>query len=137
MRLEGSCHCGAIRFSLDSRTYYPFMRCYCSVCRKTAGGGGYASNLMGSAEGFEVTGKENLSVYQAMVPDKNNPANRIQSPARRHFCQICGSALYLLDPRWPKWVYPLASAINTPLPIPPQRTHIFTADKPSWVEIPQ
>lgn len=37
MRLEGSCHCSAVRFSLESVQPYPFMRCYCSICRKTAG----------------------------------------------------------------------------------------------------
>ena len=40
--LEGSCHCGAVRFSVKSHTPQPYMHCYCSICRKTAGGGGYA-----------------------------------------------------------------------------------------------
>jgi hypothetical protein len=44
MRLEGSCHCGAVRFRVESHTPYPYMRCYCSICRKTQGGGGYAVN---------------------------------------------------------------------------------------------
>ncbi|MGI9046838.1 MAG: GFA family protein, partial [Burkholderiales bacterium] len=40
MKLEGSCHCGAVRFRVESAHLYPFMRCYCSICRKTAGAGG-------------------------------------------------------------------------------------------------
>ena len=36
MRLEGSCRCGAISFSVDSHTPYPYQRCYCSICRKSA-----------------------------------------------------------------------------------------------------
>lgn len=47
MLLKGSCHCGAVRFSVNSLHPYPYMRCYCSICRKTAGGGGYAINLAG------------------------------------------------------------------------------------------
>ena len=43
MLLKGSCHCGAVRFSVQSETPYPYMYCYCSICRKTAGGGGYAN----------------------------------------------------------------------------------------------
>ena len=43
MRLEGSCRCSAISFSVDSHTPYPYQRCYCSICRKSAGGGGYAA----------------------------------------------------------------------------------------------
>src|SRR5262245_54401568 len=46
MRLEGSCRCGAISFSVDSHTPYPYQRCYCSICRKSAGGGGYAISIM-------------------------------------------------------------------------------------------
>jgi hypothetical protein len=38
MRLEGSCRCCAISFSVDSHTPYPYQRCYCSICRKSAGG---------------------------------------------------------------------------------------------------
>jgi hypothetical protein len=49
MKLTGSCHCGAVKFSVESKTPYPYMRCYCSICRKTAGGGGYAINIMGDA----------------------------------------------------------------------------------------
>ena len=47
MRLEGSCRCGAVKFTLDSHTPYPYQRCYCSICLKSAGGGGYAINIMG------------------------------------------------------------------------------------------
>ena len=45
MHLDGSCHCGSVKFSVRSAEPYPFMRCYCSICRKTAGGGGFAINL--------------------------------------------------------------------------------------------
>ena len=45
MRLDGSCHCGKVRFTVESAEPVPFMRCYCSICRKTAGAGGYAINL--------------------------------------------------------------------------------------------
>ena len=41
MLLEGSCHCGAIRFRVRSAHPYPFSLCYCNLCRKTGGGGGY------------------------------------------------------------------------------------------------
>ena len=47
MHLDGSCHCGAVRFSLESAHPYPYNLCYCSICRKTGGAGGYAINLGG------------------------------------------------------------------------------------------
>jgi len=45
IRLESSCHCGAVRFTVESRHPYPVNLCYCSICRKTAGVGGFAINL--------------------------------------------------------------------------------------------
>ena len=29
MHLEGSCHCGSVKFSVESNEFLPFMRCYC------------------------------------------------------------------------------------------------------------
>ncbi len=52
--LNGSCRCGAVRFSCESHTPQPYQRCYCTICRKTAGGGGYAINLMGVAASLRI-----------------------------------------------------------------------------------
>ena len=130
--LEGSCHCGAIRFRVRSSCPYPFNLCYCSICRKTGGGGGYAINLGADFESLEVEGEEHRSVYRALVRDGEREH---VSPAERSFCARCGSALWLWDPRWPELVHPLASAIDTELPVPPERTHLMLDDKPSWVEV--
>ncbi len=46
MKLKGSCHCGAVSFEVESKTPQPFMHCYCTICRKTQGGGGYTINIM-------------------------------------------------------------------------------------------
>ena len=131
LKLEGSCHCGAVRFTVMSHTPQPYMQCYCSICRKTAGGGGYAINIMGQAETLTVEGQDNMTVYRALLSDGT------RSSARRHFCKICGSALFIKDPSWPQWVYPHASAIDTPLPRPKERTHIMLDSKASWVTLPR
>ena len=34
--------------------------------------------------------------------------------------------------RWPQWVYPLASAIDSPLPVPPETVHLMLAAAPQW-----
>lgn len=135
MRLEGSCHCGAVRFAVDSHTPYPYQRCYCSICRKTAGGGGYAINIMGEAKTLKVEGRDNVTVYRVrLAPARKGRKPRL-SPARRHFCRLCGSALWLFDPRWPKLVHPFASAIDTPLPRPPERYHCSLESKAPWVQL--
>ena len=117
MLLEGSCHCQAVRFRVQSPHPYPFNLCYCSICRKTQGGGGFAINLGGEAESLEVEGREHVRIYHARLH------GGFESPAMRHFCGLCGSALWLFDPRWPELVHPFASAIDSPLPVPPERVH--------------
>jgi hypothetical protein len=133
MELKGSCHCGSVRFSLESPHPYPFNLCYCSVCRKTAGAGGYAINLSGRYKTLKATGRKFISVYRARVPDA--AGKLIRSQGRRHFCKKCGSALWLWDPRWPALVHPFASAIDTPLPVPPERTHLMLGSKANWVPV--
>ncbi len=134
MKLKGSCHCGAVRFSLDSDSPYPYQRCYCSICRKTQGGGGYAINLGGDARTLKILGQDDVSVYHAKLKRRGEQRAHT-STAQRHFCRRCGSALWLYDPEWPELVHPFASAIDTPLPTPPEHTHLLLADKAPWVEV--
>ena len=136
MQLEGSCHCGAVRFRVVSHTPYPYMRCYCSICRKTAGGGGYAINIMGEAATLSVRGEKDVAVYRARLSAAGTK-RRMRSPARRHFCVKCGSALWVSDPRWRKWVYLFASAIDTPLPKPSEEVEIMLDYAAPWVKIPK
>lgn len=127
MRLEGSCHCGAVRFSCDSPHPAPYQRCYCSICRKTAGGGGYAINIMGLTDTLEIEGEDNITVFHARTE------HGISSGERR-FCSTCGSALWVYDDAWPDLIHPFASAIDSDLPKPPNSTHLMLDFKPNWVE---
>ena len=132
MQLEGSCHCGSIKFSVESAEPVPFMRCYCSICRKTAGGGGYAINLGADHRTLKVTGKRHLRIYKATIVEGDHVRH---SSGQRHFCGLCGSALWLYDPSWPDLVHPHASAIDTPLPKPPASVHIMLGSKAPWVRV--
>jgi hypothetical protein len=134
MKLKGSCHCGAVTFSVLSHTPYPFMYCYCSICRKTAGGGGYAINIMGDAKTLKVTGRKHIGIYHARMTRRKNA--RISS-GRRHFCKKCASALWVDDPSWPELVHPFASAIDSDLPIPPERIHMMLDFAANWREVPK
>jgi hypothetical protein len=120
MQLSGSCFCGATSFSVETRTPYPYRRCYCARCRKTAGGTGAAANVLAQASTLRVIGAELITEYAA--PDAT----------RTRFCSRCGSALYLTLDAAPDFVYPFASAIDTPLPEPPERVHVFTGEAPAW-----
>jgi hypothetical protein len=134
MLLEGSCHCGAVRFSVDSPHPYPYQRCYCMVCRKTQGGGGWAVNLGAESASLRVQGRKHIRIYHAKIKNPED-ARAHRSPAERHFCGECGSALWLYDERWPELVHPFASAIDTPLPVPPEHTHAMLEFRAPWVEV--
>lgn len=134
MRLEGSCHCGAVRFALESPHPYPYNLCYCSICRKTQGGSGWSINLSGRADTLEIEGEAQLRTYQARIPDPDTGEVAV-SPARRQFCGDCGSHLWLYDPRWPELIHPVAAAVDTPLPVPPDRVHMMVDSKASWVRV--
>jgi hypothetical protein len=115
MQLDGSCHCGAVRFSVSSATPYPYQRCYCSICRKTQGGGGYAINLGADANSMKVTGRDDISIYHAKLKRAGEHRTHA-STAERHFCRR------------------FASAVDTPLPAAPERTHLLLEFKAPWVE---
>jgi hypothetical protein len=132
MKLEGSCRCGAVHFTVQSHTPYPYQLCYCTICRKTAGGGGYAINIMGDASTLKVRGKAAVAVYRARLPGKGDRC--IASTARRNFCTQCASTLWAFDPSWPDLVHPFASAIDTELPAPPSRVHLMLKYKANWVK---
>ena len=135
MKLEGSCHCGAVTFSVTSHTPYPYNHCYCSKCRKT-GGGGYAINIMGDADTLEVQGEDNISVYRS----RNNHRGAYDEDglgfSRRHFCKTCGSPLWIYNTQYPQWIYPVAASIDTPLPDAPARTHLMLGYKAPWIPVP-
>ena len=134
MHLEGSCHCGAVRFVCRSRAPYPFMHCYCSICRKVAGGAGSSVNLHADAETLEVEGRAAIEVYRAYL---DHPERTVQSESERRFCRHCATMLWVCGPEWPELVHPFASCIDTPLPTPVERVHIRLADKPGWVLLPE
>ena len=136
MLLDGSCHCGAVRFRVESSTPYPYQACYCSICRKTAGGGGYAINLGADSSTLEIEGEENLSVYNAKLYNRDGPSEVPTSEAERTFCKFCGSFLWLYSPSYPDLVHPFASAVDTPLPKPPEHVRLMLNYALTWCDIP-
>src|SRR3546814_5442818 len=73
-------------------TPVPYQLCYCSICRKQQGGGGYAINLGADARSLMIEGEEHLGLYRARIEDGEHPTCRLSS-GERHFCRLCGSAL--------------------------------------------
>ena len=134
MTLTGSCRCGAVRFSCASHTPQPYQRCYCTICRKTTGGGGYAINLAARNDTMRIEDPNGArAVYRAEIEEDDGVCT--VSTGERSFCTLCGTALWLFDPTWPDLVHPLASAIDSDLPAPVASVHLMLDFKPSWVEL--
>jgi len=131
MKLEGSCQCGKVNFRVDSDTPYPFMYCYCTICRKTSGA--LTCNIMGKRATLKVRGEKHLKLHHAVMREKGKRPQR--SEGERWFCGECGTHLYLLDERWPEGVWPNAAAIDTPLPEPPENVRLMLAYRANWVPI--
>ncbi len=130
--LEGSCRCGSVRFRCDSHTPVPYQRCYCSICRKTAGGGGYAINLGANTAGMQVHDPQQaIAVFRAALRQEDGSCEL--STAERRACSRCATALWLFSPEWPELIHPFASAIDSELPAPPASVHLMLRFKPGWV----
>src|SRR5215217_3858197 len=68
--------------------------------------------------------------------DGGEPGEVSVSRAERNFCKFCGSFLWLDDPRWPELVHTFASAVDTPLPKPPEHVRLMLNYAAPWCEIP-
>jgi len=83
--LQGGCLCGAIRFEITA----PFAvagYCHCTHCQRRTGTGSSANARVGR-EGFRITdGAEHLRSFA--------PASGVP----KHFCVLCGSAMFSGDP---------------------------------------
>ena len=74
MKYTGSCHCGSIKFEIDS-DLEKIVQCNCSICIKRN-----AKMIMISKENFKLLeGSENLSLYQFNT-----------EIAKHFFCKKCG-----------------------------------------------
>lgn len=75
MRIEGGCHCGAVRFAAQCEPVVELLDCNCSICRRAA-----FLHLIVPHEHFTLLqGKEKLVSY------------RFGSGAAEHlFCRTCG-----------------------------------------------
>jgi hypothetical protein len=129
-RLEGSCQCGKVTFTVESETPVPFLFCFCSICRKTSGGA-FGCNIMGIRDTLAVRGRRSLRAYHARVRERGR--RTVVSRAQRWFCASCGTHLYVTDERWPAGVWPNVAVVDSPLPAPEQPISMMTRFRPSWV----
>jgi hypothetical protein len=75
VRVEGGCHCKAVRFQFSTRPHVTVMDCNCSICAATA----FQHLIIPHSDFTLVSGKDSLTTY------------RFGSGAAEHlFCSHCG-----------------------------------------------
>ena len=124
MRLDGSCHCGARAVSRRIAHAVSFHALLLLDLPQDAG----RRRLRDQHHGRRVHARASAAeVGERLSRPHREPGDTRKrlSPARRHFCRRCSSALWVSDPRWAQWVYPFASAIDTPLPKPPEEVELM------------
>ncbi|KAI6096735.1 Mss4-like protein [Pisolithus sp. B1] len=136
VKLEGSCHCGTVRFDVLSSTPVPYQLCVCSICRKVGGVGG-SVNLGAHAKTLNITqGRRHIGVYKAIL-DRDTPHESVAS-SERNFCARCSAMLWLYDENWPDLLHPFASAIDKPeLEAPEEMVIVKLDSKPRYVRLPE
>ncbi|KFX93181.1 hypothetical protein O988_05925 [Pseudogymnoascus sp. VKM F-3808] len=135
MKLEGSCQCGGVEFTVDSHTPVPYQLCPCSICRKVGGYNG-AVNLGAVTSSLDIKkGKELIKKYSA-VKDRGTKKEQ-KCTSERSFCSNCSTMLWNYDDEWPELIHPFASAIDTELPVPDEMVCILEGSKPKWVRWPE
>ena len=74
--LDGSCHCGAVRFTVTlTKGFASARRCTCSICRMRG-----AVAVTSTPEAFRITqGEDKLATYRFNT-----------KTAEHHFCSVCG-----------------------------------------------
>ncbi|WVQ84929.1 hypothetical protein IAT38_007092 [Cryptococcus sp. DSM 104549] len=116
--LEGSCHCKAVKYTLESNTPVPYQLCQCSICRK-AGGYMGSVNIMGNTKTLNILrGKDKIKVYIAPLTFDEDDNPKDIGTSKRSFCTECSSMLWNYHDEWPDWIYPFASTIDRPNPLP-------------------
>ncbi|WVO12514.1 hypothetical protein L204_100114 [Cryptococcus depauperatus] len=139
--LEGTCHCKAVKYTVESNTPVPFQICQCSICRKV---GGYMGsvNIMGTFKTLNIiSGKDKIKVYIAPLEFDENDKPTKMGTSKRSFCTECSSMLWNYHDEWPNWIYPFASTIDKPNPLPsiPDTTNLISIKRdscPDHVPVP-
>jgi hypothetical protein len=119
MKLEGGCHCGTVRYSVEGEPKHVAL-CHCTDCRKSSGAPTVAWAAYSAPE-FALT---------SGVPSAYNSSGA----AMRHFCPTCGSGLYYINEEvLPGLVDIQVATLDDPSALAPQ-AQIQVAERIGWMK---
>jgi len=122
-KVKGSCYCGTVswEFSLPINTV---IKCHCGSCRKLQGSD-YSTWVVVRSENYSISnGKNSVTSYQAT------------SKSSKHFCSVCGSAVFLVNGRhFPDDVVLALGAIDNYSDELAPKMQVYSSDRASWVNL--
>jgi len=121
--LTGGCLCGAVRFEISAPLENAGY-CHCTRCQRRTGTAASAQARVPPGALRVLSGDELIRAY---VPQRG---------FAKHFCSVCGSALWSRSPDDPDIVSVRLGAIDGDPGIRPS-FHQFTAYAASWEPLPE
>jgi hypothetical protein len=117
--VSGSCICGAagLKVATDIRQ---IVNCHCNSCRKM-NGSAFTTYAIAPHKFLSLTGEENIAEYQ------------FSEGAFKHYCKKCGSPLYNLNSRYPKYAMIYLGCLENSAVLTPTQ-NIFCESMLGWVE---
>ncbi len=119
-RVEGSCFCGAVRFSIRPPTVF-CGHCHCTMCQR-AHGAGYVTWFAVVRDQFTLDAGDDLERFKS------------SDHGTRSFCRRCGSSLFCESTHHPDQVDIVLANMHGPIDRPPQ-LHFHFGSHVDWIEV--
>jgi hypothetical protein len=113
MRYSGSCHCGAVRFSVEAPEDVEVEDCNCSICRMS----GFLHLIVPKSKFKLLSGEQNLSLYTFNT-----------GVAQHYFCKTCGIKPFYIPRSNPNGVDVNVRCLD----VPPRNLRIVPFDGSNW-----
>jgi hypothetical protein len=113
MDYKGSCHCGAVTFSVEAPESVEVEQCNCSICSKS----GFLHLIVPRSKFQLLTGQEDLSTYTFNT-----------GVAKHYFCRHCGIKPFFIPRSNPDGVDINLNCLGTK----PADIHITQFDGQNW-----
>lgn len=115
--IEGGCHCGSIRYQMDTAVQHHTL-CHCSSCRKASGAPAVSWALVRNDQ-IKITGTPK--------------AYASSEGTQRLFCDNCGTSLfYVNESIFPDMIDVQSATLDNPDSIP-LMAQIQTAERIGWM----
>jgi hypothetical protein len=117
--IKGSCLCGQVTFQVGGEVLNT-ASCHCNICRKNTGAA-FNTVVMTKQDHFKiVSGEDKIRSFQ------------LGERATKHFCEVCGTAVYNVNTQFPGIVLVPIGTLDDPGRFPPT-LNVFCESMLPWV----